>query len=310
MNPCIVYLASRLDDYNSILSTGESRFEMTCLSLKNVTKHLKLPVIMFHEDFTAKEKNIMKSIYNNISFEIVDFIRPDIPFKQKPCKTSGKSDGICMCQSEHKKKNPKAKCFRPKGYLMMCRFFSGVMQSHPALEKYDSYFRFDDDSFLIEPFLDQKQFLKQFEHIHYGLRSIFFERNDQTKLFQFTKEFCERKKLPFYKIANLLESRAVTRNGIYSGIAPYNNFHFCKLDLWKHPIIKSYVEELEKINGCLVQGWMDANIHAMIAFVLCPIIGLPINNITNFGYRHTRHFSILHRVNIVYKDNERFFPLY
>lgn len=37
MKSCIVYLASRLDDYNSTLSTGESRFHMTCCSLKNVT---------------------------------------------------------------------------------------------------------------------------------------------------------------------------------------------------------------------------------------------------------------------------------
>ena len=38
-NTCVVYLASRLDDYNSILSTGESRFDMTCLSLK-MSQHI------------------------------------------------------------------------------------------------------------------------------------------------------------------------------------------------------------------------------------------------------------------------------
>mgnify|MGYP001997818112 CR=1 FL=1 len=55
-------------------------------------------------------------------------------------------------------KNPNSICFRPKGYLMMCRFFSGEMQKHPALQKYDGYIRFDDDSFLIEPFISQNNF--------------------------------------------------------------------------------------------------------------------------------------------------------
>ena len=57
-----------------------------------------------------------------------------------------------------------------------------------------------------------------------------------------------------------------------------------------------YIDELNKINACLVQGWMDANIHAMIIFILCPLIGLPINYKTNFGYRHNRHFSIIDKV--------------
>lgn len=307
MNSCIVYLASRLDGYNSILSTGESRFEMTCLSLKNVTNILKIPVIMFHEDFTDKEKQILKNIYENITFEKVDFIRPDLEFKQKPCITSGKSNNICICKNPHIK-NPKDVCFRPKGYLMMCRFFSGIMQKHPALKSYDSYFRFDDDSFFIKPFFNQSQFLKQFENCDYGFRSSFSESQDQTELFNFTKEFCLKNNLKFDSIKRFLVSRNIIKNNKYTGLAPYNNFHYCNLKLWNHPVIQKYINELEKIGGCLIQGWMDANIHGMIIFILMPLLQLKINLVTNFGYRHNRHFSILNQPFIRYLENERFFP--
>ena len=62
-----------------------------------------------------------------------------------------------------------------KGYMMMCRFFSGIMQNHKILEKYDSYIRFDDDSFLIEPYINIEKFLTNANDCSYIFRSIFFE---------------------------------------------------------------------------------------------------------------------------------------
>uniref|UniRef100_A0A6C0EGY4 Nucleotide-diphospho-sugar transferase domain-containing protein n=1 Tax=viral metagenome TaxID=1070528 RepID=A0A6C0EGY4_9ZZZZ len=310
-NTCIVYLASRLDDYNSILSTGESRFDMTCLSLKNVTTHLKLPVIMFHEDFTEKETTIMKNIYEDITFEKIDFIRPDLPFNQKSCITSGISDGTCTCINENIK-NPRDVCFRPKGYLMMCRFFSGQMQKHTSLEKYDRYIRFDDDSFLIEPFKIQEEFLTNFNSFDYGYRSVFIERQDQKSLWEFTKKFCIKlclkQKKSFSRFINYLTQQRFISNGNYTGLCPYNNFHCCKLSLWKNPAIKEYIDEIESKHGCLLLGWMDANIHAMIIFVLAPLLELNIGSITDFGYRHNRHFSFLNNQHIQYRENEDFFP--
>ena len=309
MNPCIVYLASRLDDYNSILSTGESRFEMNCCSLRNITSQLNLPVIMFHEDFSENEINIMKDIYSNIVFEKIDFNNEKLDFNQEPCKTSNISNGICICSNNSK--NPRDICFRPKGYLMMCRFFSGVMQKHKCLEQYDSYFRFDDDSFLIDPFISEADFLSKFKNLDYGFRSIFYEGKDQSELFNFTleycKEICETTNNNFEEYKVILEKKGFIRNKKYCGIAPYNNFHFSKLSLWSHPIITTYIEKIESINGCLNKRWMDANIHGMIIFMIIPLINLKSDLITNFGYRHNRHFSILNSPNITYKSNEDFF---
>lgn len=307
MNSCIVYLVSRLDGYNATLSTGESRFIMTQCSIKNITEHLKLPIIIFHEDYTEKEKDIIKKIYADITFEKIDLLREDLPFKQKPCKTSGLSNGKCSCDRSDSK-NPKRLCFRPKGYLMMCRFFSGQLQKHPALQNYDSYFRFDDDSFLLEPFLDQSTFMNQVMPCEYVFRSIFREGQDQSELFTFTKDFCKENNLPIEKYIEVNRNSFLFTNGKYNGMAPYNNFHYCKLSLWNNPVIKKYIEAIENVNGCLNKNWMDANIHAMIIFILMPLLGLSCKPICNFGYRHNRHFSILNRVHITYDSSADFFP--
>ena len=97
---CIVYLASPI---KNILSTGDKRIDMLYQSLKNVTTVLQLPVIIFHEDFTEQIMSYLKNIYKDIIFSKVDFDRPDLPF---------------------------VKHRRPKGYMMMCRFFGGQMQKH------------------------------------------------------------------------------------------------------------------------------------------------------------------------------------
>jgi hypothetical protein len=283
MTTCIVYLLSRLDGYNAILSTGEKRIDMSLHSIKNVTNVLKLPLIIFHEDLTEEWKQKIRNVYDNVTFETVNFQDNSLPFK---------------------------KYKRPKGYMMMCRFFSGVMQNHEALKKYDSYIRFDDDSFLIEPFLSQDKFINTLNNSDYVYRSAFIENNSMETLFLFTKQFCYDNNLNFDNIVPTLKQRKVLKsNNIYSGIAPYNNFHFCKLSLWNHTIIKKYIDKIEEKNGCLLEGWYDANIHAMICFILIPLINLKCSAITNFGYRHNRHFSILNNINIVYKNNERFFPL-
>ena len=309
-NICIVYLASPLDGYNAILSTGEKRFDMMCMSLKNVTTHLKLPVIIFHEDFTDDVMNRMRDIYNNISFEKIDMIRDDLEFIQKPCVTSKLSNNICTCKKQSHSKNPKSICFRPKGYLMMCRFFSGEMQKHPSIQKYDGYIRFDDDSFLIEPYKNQDDFINSLINHKYVYRSLFRESQDQSSLFKFTVKFCADNGMDTLKILrNCVSNKVLTSNYGYQGIAPYNNFHYSSLDVWKHPIIKKYIDELEDIGGCLKKGWMDANIHAMIIFLIMPNLNMSVENIRDFGYRHNRAFSAIGNPSIVYMENERFFPL-
>ena len=308
MSTCIVYLASPLTGYNSILLTGEKRIDMMYMSLKNVTSVLKLPVIMFHEDLTDNVMSNMKKIYNNISFEKMDMVRDDLPFNHPPCKTSG--DPIkCICKPDSPTTRNKH-CWRPKGYLMMCRFFSGELQQHPALDNYDSYVRFDDDSFLISPFIQQEDFLEKMNNYDYVFRAFFYDRGGEEGLVDFTKDFCLNNGLDWNSITgHLTKSGVLDSDGKYTGMAPYNNFHFSKLSLWRNPLVKKYVDELQAVGGCLQRGWMDANIHAMISFVLMPLIGRKPFMFTAFGYRHSRHFPREGGRGIRYLEEERFFPL-
>ena len=265
---------------------------------------------MFHEDLTDNVMCNMKKIYENTTFEKVDMIRTDLSFKQRPCLTSKVSDGECACREHPSDKNPRRLCFRPKGYLMMCRFFSGEMQRHPAVRKYDSYIRFDDDSFLLSPFIQQEDFLNKINDYDYVFRSLFHERQGQSGLIDFTKDFCLKNDLDWHsRTGHLKKSGVLEYDGKYTGMAPYNNFHFSKLSLWRHSVVEKYVDELQAVSGCLHRGWMDANIHAMIAFVLMPLIEQKPFMFTTFGYRHNRHFSKELGTGIEYMESERFFPL-
>ena len=44
-------------------------------SIKNVISILKIPVIIFHEDFTKDIENDVLTIYPNIEFDKIDMIR-------------------------------------------------------------------------------------------------------------------------------------------------------------------------------------------------------------------------------------------
>ena len=187
---------------------------------------------------------------------------------------------------------------------MMCRFFSGQLQNHQLLKKYDSYIRFDDDSFFIDPIIHHDDFLKQLHQNDYVFRSVFREGQSQQTLFEFTKQFC--KDNGGFDIPNNIPG--IIQNGQYTGLSPYNNFHYCKLSLWQHPMIKLYVDTIDKLNGCLINNWMDANIHAMIIFILMPLISKKCSAITNFGYRHNRHFSVIGSLSVEYREKEEFFP--
>jgi len=282
---CLIWLINKID--NICKATGEKRLIMAKNSVKNVTSYLKLPVIIFHEDFTEEVKSDFLNIYENITFCKIDFQNNDLPYDKS-----------------------RSKC--GKGYMMMCRFFSGVMQSMDILKDYDSYIRMDDDSFLIEPFINQERFLGEANKSYYTYRTIFYDNiediNNPIGLYNFTYNFCKSNNLDIDNLLPKLKEIKFLNNGKYTGLCPYNNFHFSKLDLWKNSIIKDYTERIINMNGSLLYNWMDANIHAMIIFVLCPLLYIPTKVITDFGYRHNKHFSILNSSKFVFIEKTEFYP--
>ena len=282
---CIIWLINKINKVCK--ATGENRLIMAKNSVKNVTSYLKLPVIIFHEDFTEEVKRDFLNIYENITFCKIDFQNNDLPYDKNVSKCS-------------------------KGYMMMCRFFSGEMQSMDILNNYDSYIRMDDDSFLIDPIIDQERFLSEANNSFYVYRTVFIDNvediNNPNGLYNFTYNFCKSCKLDIDGLVPKLKQLGFINNGKYTGLCPYNNFHFSKLDLWKNSIIKNYTERIVNMNGTLLYNWMDANVHAMIIFVLCPLLYIPVKVITDFGYRHNKHFAILNTDRHTFINEEDFYP--
>jgi len=164
---------------------------------------------------------------------------------------------------------------RGYGYSMMSRFFSGIMQSHPILQPYTHYLRLDDDSFFIKPCnIDVDSFLKY----DYVYRTTFYEEtHDQTSLLKFTESF--------------LHKRGLSLATFNKQLAPYNNFHVSSFALWKHPLVREYINEIESRHLILQSGFLDANIHAFIIWALLPHTKLKLYVDQSFGYRHTQHVS-------------------
>jgi len=95
----------------------------------------------------------------------------------------------------------------------------------------------------------------------------------------------------------------------YTGKAPYNNFHCSSLRLWTHPLVVLYIQSIESIQGCLRHGWLDANIHAMIIWILARRIReLRVTTDLEFGYRHNVHISTHKSLNVVIGDKLKFLP--
>jgi alpha 1,2-mannosyltransferase len=264
-------------------NTGHNRYTVLKASLIGTRRALpNMDVVVFHEDYTDED---IRNLPSGIVFEKIDF--------------TGFED-IYNCELPSS-----------RGYLMMCRFFSGIVQTHPKLLGYTHYIRMDDDSYFLEPFITE-DLIEQYGSSDYVYRSVFNENKPQQSLYEFTMRFIDRRMniLQKIQIKKALVSTGVINNiGQYTGMAPYNNFHMSSLRLWSHPLVRSYIEAIERSGGIFRYGWLDANIHAMIVFIFPYIIPeLSVRSCTSFGYRHNCHVSNIGDVGIFCDETLPFYP--
>ncbi len=260
MSVCITYLVGPL---NRVIKSepGLTRYDVLRRSLRSVKQYLPaLPIIIFHEDYNERQFSELREIIGDITFESVDFSGGQEHFVFRP-EEGGDYE-------------------RQRTYQLMCRFFCGPLQVHPAIQHYDYYMRLDDDSFFIEPKIPDFNALLQHD---YTYRSVYTEVFRQS-LCDFTARFLEKHNLkPDMSLGTCQDA--------FNGRAIYSNFHISKLSMWRHPIVKAYLDEIEECHGILAEMWTDSRIQAMIAWLLLPLCGLSSDVITTFGYRHNRHFS-------------------
>lgn len=275
---CIIYLASPRE--RRIYGTGARKFDILRASLR-ITRECfpDTDIYVFHEDYTEEEFALCP--------EVTEFIQVDF------------SGG-----DEHY-----VKYTFPKGYMMMCRFFSGIVQNHPILEKYSHYMRLDDDSYFTNPKISPQWVENHISH-DYVYRSLFRDLKNHQSLYEFTLNYLQQigsgKYIP--ELERRLKAMGFLSNMGYTGLAPYNNFHLASLRLWKHPIVTEYLRRIEDGHYILRRGWLDANIHAMIVFVLAPFIDMQVQWDGTFGYRHNKHVCVLGGVDVYWDDKLPFHP--
>lgn len=245
--------------------TGRSRIEALAVSMASVRSCL-VPVVekdtgyvVFHEDYTEEDKARLRAILP-VEFHTVDFSGFDEDFAQ-------------------------AKTFRHKGYLMMCRFMTGVMQQHPALKPYTHYMRLDDDSYFLKPKIT-KQAVHRMLSVDYAYRQIFWDDKGHDGLYEFTVDFLHQHRLEV-PIHGLLQ------DGKYVGKAIYNNFHVSSLAFWNDPLVVRYIEALEREKAFIRKAWLDANVHTMIVALIAPHVRLEVHQELSFGYKHNMNKALV-----------------
>ena len=259
------------------------RYEVLKYSLQTVRPMFPTtPIYIFHEDYTNADIDGLKDY--RPEFYTVDF---------------GGFDDVYV------------RVNASKGYMMMCRFFSGVLQKHPALQKYTHYLRFDDDSYLTAPFTTEQR-VNSYLKYDYVYRSIFYENKPQQGLYDFTIQFMRSlgmTDIEYMSLRTKLQQEMILIGDRYTGKAPYNNFHVSSLRLWNHLIVLRYIQSIESVHGVLHEGWLDANIHAMIIWVLAyKYRDIQVLTDTAFGYRHNAHVSTLNSLNVIADPMLSFVP--
>lgn len=279
---CIVYLASPRDFYAS----GIPRIELLRTSLRITKKYFPTTdIYIFHEDYTDEDK---------ASLPIVrEYIQADF---------SGQDDKFDPSYG------------KPKGYMMMNRFFTGIMQAYPQIQRYSHYMRMDDDSFLMEPYLTEEHVRANHLKHDYVYRVIYTEEGTIQRhqgLYQFTLDFLREegyeKNIPTL-IQYLKDGYFVKSDGSYSCNAPYNNWYVSSLRLWNNPLIQRYIQKLEREGGILTKGWYESTIQAMMIRVLNLFNGMKITHDGSFGYRHNVHFAKPNSRDYVHIGTAEYYP--
>lgn len=266
MSFCIVYLASPRDfEYK-----GQKRIDILRVSLQR-TKQLfpNTDIFIFHEDYTEEDMESLPPVKEYIT---VDFSGGD----------------------EHY--SPLTE--RRKGYLMMCRFFCGPLQSTPQLQAYTHYMRMDDDSLFLEPYISEARVgeLLKYDYVY---RTMYNEPPCLPKhaLWDFTLEFLRKEGVQEHDIVSLkkmLKESWLLNGDTWANNVPYNNFHLSSLALWKNPLVRRYLDAIERVGGVLRYGWFDTTVQAMIALVLRWFTRTSVACDPTWGYRHNCHISRMH----------------
>ncbi len=153
----------------------------------------------------------------------------------------------------------------------MCRFYSGPMQNHPALQAFEYYMRFDDDSrFTTSPNQDLFEQMRE-KNLDYMYRASLIDSWGFNELKNLVDEFSAKNGLPSVKISEM---------------QPYNNFHVSRFGLWRDRVtdLFKYIDEARLFSKYKVG---DALVHDVVLDLFVPTEKK--QKVKEFGYRHNFH---------------------
>lgn len=267
----IVYLArSRSKDINDL------KHSLSLLDV-NFNDKFNYPVIIFHEDINESlMKSIRKATHSNLQFEKVIFEIPEFLNKEEIPEfiyVDGFEFSI--------------------GYRHMCRFFSGIIFQHAALNQYDYFWRLDTDSFLLDKIdYDVFQFMEKNNYI-YGYIHIIKDEPDAVKsLWDITEKYIKDNKIEPTFLQRFIS------DGIWDRSYYYTNFEISKLDFWRSDEFMSYFNYLDKAGGIYKYRWGDAPIHLLAISMF-----VPENQVHKFSDIAYQHQSFVNNYSI---DSDKF----
>lgn len=233
---------------------------------KNFNDRFHYPVMVFHEDYTDDLKaEIRRSTRSEVLFGLLEFSIPEfIPRDEIPDKILGRF-GI--------------------GYRHMCRFFSGMMYRHPAMQDFDWYWRLDTDSFLLGKIgYDLFRYMESHD-LWYGYMAMLAETPAVVEgLWEATQSYIRGRNITPTMMGQLLDE-----NGAWNYLYYYNNFEICSLAFSRSAAYTDYFEYIDKLGGIYKNRWGDAPIRTLAVSMLAP--PEKVHQFTNVPYAHAGYYS-------------------
>ncbi|GEM_PF-5568489 len=236
---------------------------------KHFNNRFNYPVIVFHEAFEKKLKeDIRKNTKSEINFARVDFKIPDF-------LADGEIPEI-LDFGTHK---------YSLGYRHMCRFFAGLVYSHPALREYEWYWRLDTDSFILDTIdYDVFSFMEE-NNFKYGYNYMLKEKEVLVhNLWETVSKYLDENKIqPTFL-------KKFTVKGIWDNSYYYNNFEISKLDFWRSKKYQSFFNYLDRTGGLYKYRWGDAPIHTLAVSTFIPAD--QVHSFEDISYKHRAFVNI------------------
>ena len=214
---------------------------------RNLTSRHDYPVLVFNEDFSpALQRELQGITRSRLSFPRVEFALPEFVDRSKVPEFVFGRFGV--------------------GYRHMCRFFSGTLFLHPAMQEFDWYMRMDTDSF-VRGRVENDPFVRmEAEGADYGYITMQRERAEVVVGLWDT--------VSGYAAANNLQTSTLqamtTAEGDWNLLYYYNNFEICRLSFARSDAYQSFFNYLDRTEGIYRHRWGDAPIRTMAVALLLP----------------------------------------